>query len=1105
MVGCVHVTRLDMKMATGDRSVPDLDSCNALINRTTQKLRCLTRQSYQSGWHGSNEAGTIEQVLGAENWRTWAIAPLNAKGYIAWTRGKRPLWLCQQLVVPEALHGFSLAGLSLQLGLTWWAEAVDIYINGDLVQQGDLFDYFARIPLGDRVSPGDTFTLALYLLSPGHDDGALVRTEAIFESADPILPEPGFIADELTVLQTYAQTLAPEKLVEIAQAIAPLNWETVADRDAFQQELRAVRDRLLPLSQWIKQRRIGCVGHAHLDLAWLWPVEDTWHAAERTFQSVLALQQDFPELTYTHSSPALFEWLETHKPELFQQVQRAVAENRWSIDAGLWVEPELNVVGGESLARQILYGQQYVSSRFGHPSAIAWLPDSFGFSWQLPQLLKLGGVDYFATQKLRWNEATKFPHALFWWQGLDGTRLLSLTLPPIGTDVDPCQMAEHGATWEKATGLTEMLWLPGMGDHGGGPTRAMLQTAQRWAASPFFPQLAFTSPLAHLQRLTETIAEAPTPAPNSAPPPSAPSGDRAALPVWQDELYLELHRGCYTVHADQKWFNRRCEDALREAELFAAIAHNLGRFAYPRKPLEAAWKRVLFNQFHDILPGTAIPEVFETINPDWQTAYDTAKTIRSEALSAIAQRFSPGPLPHPQAIPLWVFNSLNWQHTAVVEVDLTALPTVSGWQVLDGQTQAAIATQISPYRDNGETPPCQPVADPTPTPRLLFTATVPPVGFRCYWLIPQDGPVSTPPDLPISAELVLENALLRAEVDAQSGDLVALWSKANQRNVLRSPANQLQAFADKGQYWDAWDIAPNYQEHPLPPATVRSMQWLEKGPLRQRLRVVREVAASVIQQDYVLDQGCPFLKIATVAEWQATQVVLKTAFPLSITAPEATYEIPFGAISRPTQSTDPHQQAKWEVPAYRWADLSNDGMGLSVLTDYKHGVDVKPNQLRLTLLKAPLWPDPQADRGRHHFTYALYPHGGDWRAGRTPQQAIALTTPLRPVVGAAAGSPKAATLVFQGSLIDLDGDGVHLAAVKLAEDSTDYILRFWELYGNGAPLNLKPLNPESVDLLERAIAQPFPHRLAPWQVATVKVSAILNKSLSHSLAATNPT
>jgi alpha-mannosidase len=454
-------------------------------------------------------------------------------------------------MVPETLQGYPLQNLCLRLSLAWWSEDAQIYVDGNFKQAGDLFDYFTRICLSSRIAPGQTFTLALRLVSPSHDDGALVRSHLIYEvppASDLPSPEPSFIADELEVLQIYVQALAPEKLADLEAALGQLDWSilkahenqeletkdqeirdlairaTIAPeslppspsplplsriQSLFHQSLAILRQHLLPLSAWIKHHHIHCLGHAHLDLAWLWPVAETWRAAERTFESVLALQNDFPELTYTHSSPALFAWVEQHRPDLFTTIQEKVKAGSWSIDAGLWVEPELNIVSGEAIARQILYGQRYCQEKFGQISPIAWLPDTFGFCAQLPQLLKLGGIKVFATQKLRWNDTTEFPHDLFTWQAPDGSQVLGWTLPPIGTDFDPVAIAQYATQWTTKTQIPHALWLPGIGDHGGGPTRDMLAKAQRWAQSPFFPQVSFTHATDFVTTITHALSGIP--------------------------------------------------------------------------------------------------------------------------------------------------------------------------------------------------------------------------------------------------------------------------------------------------------------------------------------------------------------------------------------------------------------------------------------------------------------------------------------------------------------------------------------------------------------------------------------------------------------------
>ncbi|MEO1591695.1 MAG: alpha-mannosidase, partial [Cyanobacteria bacterium J06632_22] len=1041
--------------------------------------------------------------------------------------------------------------------LTWWAEDAQLFVDGVRVRCGDLFDYFTRFCLAEQVLPGTAYTLAVRLVSPGHDDGALVRSQLLYEVPDASpesssgnwpSPEPGFVADELAVLGHYLQQLAPAQSPALEQATAAIDWAALSssapderNRQDFHRSLAEMRQQLAELGQWVRQRRIDCVGHAHLDMAWLWPVADTWQAAERTFESVLGLQKDFPELTYTHSSPALFAWLEVNRPDLFTRIQYQVQAGTWSIDAGLWIEPELNIISGESIARQLLYGQRYCQSRFGHISTIAWLPDTFGFCSQLPQLLRLGGVEVFATQKLRWNDTTQFPYELFEWRGPDGSTILSWTLPPIGTDFDPVQIAAYAAQWEARTGIPQVLWLPGVGDHGGGPTREMLETARRWAVSPLFPGVSFTRPedfidtvKSHLATREGSLEIADLEIPGNGPAQSKPRcvqpTTTTSLPVWRDELYLELHRGCYTTHADQKWFNRRCEDALYEAELWATIAHLLTQHPYPKAQLEKAWKLMLFNQFHDILPGSAIPEVFEDANRDWQQAQNLVREQLEQALQQLESYLVLPPPPQPEASPILVFNALSWDRAAIVVLDVPGT-SAADWTVCN--------------RD-GQSVPSQRLADEPQ--QMCFRATVPAVGYAVYWLCPQDGklPVarlgwSTPTDSTDGSPKnhSLENAYLRVSICARTGEILSLFDCIHQREVLGAPANQLQAFADDGQYWDAWNIAPDYENQALPAAELEQIHWLERGPVRQRLRVQRRLRQSTITQVYCLEVDSPLLKIETEVDWQETQVLLKVNFPTAFQAAVATYEAPFGVTVRSTQAPPPgsppattapeadfadadstkvepdgesyesqHAKTKWEVPALRWADLTKTRQdtelgtdqnpapfyGLSILTDGKHGFDARPDQLRLTLLKSPLWPDPGADRGEHRFTYALYPHAGGWQQAETVQWARSLNQPLTVRWGEASDpdTMPAAAEPDCRSFIRLR-HGV-LAAFKPVEASSQedrpvVILRCYDAAGTGAmpeidtTLNLKV--GDSLDLLERPLQDES--RPRPYQIWTYRL------------------
>ncbi|MEL6879806.1 MAG: alpha-mannosidase, partial [Cyanobacteria bacterium J06607_10] len=1066
------------------------------LRNTLARLRQLNTQDIQSQWHQTladielSSVG-LSSIFDSSIDKHWSTAPLNERHHIAWGKGLKVLWLYQKLTVPTHFYGYPLAGLTPRLALTWWAEDAQIYVDGILVQSGDLFECFTRICLGEWVKPGDSFEVAIRLVSPGHDDGALVRSHLTYETpANQPTPEPSFIADELTVLAT----LEPQSQQKIEAALTHLAWDslnkTTDPKDSlnlwqdfspstsiipatihpFQQSLSQLRRTLKPFTTEIKQHKIHCVGHAHLDMAWLWPIADTWDAAERTFRSILTLQQDFPELTYTHSSPALFEWLEHNRPELFARIQEKVKEGSWSIDAGLWIEPEFNIVSGEAIARHILYGQRYCQEKFGSISKIAWLPDSFGFCWQLPQLLIQGGIEIFATLKLSWNDTTDFPHQLFWWESPDGSRILSLMLPAIGTDIDPVKMADHAAHWENSTAILDTLWLPGMGDHGGGPTRDMLEKARRWEKSPFFPTLNFTNPERYIEELPTESTE---------------------LPIWKNDLYLELHRGCYTTHADQKQQNRRSEDLLYQAEAFATIAHLTADQPYPKAQIETAWKKLLFNQFHDILPGTSIPEVFVDANRDWAAVREIGHQVLEESICAIASQITRPEPPHPEAQTIFAFNSLSWKRSAIITLDL---PTSSNThqpshrQIYDTKNNL-IKSQIASSKHSEKN--CKSIS--------FLASSLPAVGYQTFWLCPNEAPEEqTPQSQPSQPQAppekyILENEFLIATIASNTGHILSLINKSTQQETFSTPGNQLQAFKDKGQYWDAWNIAPNYEKHLLPEPDLQSLQWIEYGSIRQRLRVTYKLGQSTIHQTYRLDAKTPYICVDNHIDWQETQVLLKANFPLTVTSDHATYEIPFGAITRTTQPKTEAEKAQWESPALRWADLSqsDNSSGTSILTDSKHGFDASPNHLRLTLLKSPIWPNPQADKGIHHFTYAIYPHASSWQTARTAHHAKALNIPAI-IHSQSTSQANISKLPPTHSFLEIHNSNIILSALKPSEDdSSQFIFRCYNTTEESSNLQTtntlalsEPTAADSsrINLLEQPMPED-PYQIKPWQIA----------------------
>ncbi|VEP18696.1 Alpha-mannosidase [Hyella patelloides LEGE 07179] len=1081
------------------------------INEIIELLQQLTQLDIQESWYCHIEENIQikpEEYLTTIDFNRCQKISLNEKRYIVFPQGRQVRWLLQKIVIPNDLQQYPLSGLTLRLVLTWWAEDAQIFINGKLVQQGDLFDSSARVLITDNAVPQQEFLIAIRLVSPNHDIGALMRAHLLYEKDNtPHEIDPGWVSKEIAVLSKYLTEFEPHKLEILIAELSQIDGNLITDTQEFDNCLNNLRQRLLPLATNIKQRNFNLLGHAHLDMAWLWSTAETYEVAQRTFTSVLTLQQKYPNLTFCHTSPALYQWIETNRPDLFKAIQKAIKANKWEALGGMWIEPEVNLISGESIIRQLLYGQQYFKTKFGHTTRVAWLPDSFGFPWQFPQLLKQCGIDYFVTGKLHWNDTTKFPHGCFWWESPDGTRLFTLMSPPNVTgvmDTNPITMTNYALEWESQTGLQDIFWLPGVGDHGGGPTRDMLDVAQKWQQSPFFPEIEFTTATEYLDKVAQSDN-------------NYCNDERlfaSTHPTYNSELSLELHRGCYTIHGDQKKFNRYCENLLYQAELFATLAiltdkgslhsalfshykQNIGKKQESQVPsnknnsslndsnyqnsqqdlswqqqIEIAWKKVLFNQFHDILPGTSIPEVFTEANEQWQEAISIGETILEQSLSTIASLIQLPSPPEPNAKPIVVFNALNWTRSQIVSIPIEQ----EYCQVYDLEDNL-ILTQIT--SDN----------------QLQFLAQdISSVGYRVYWLLPQKVPI-VKRDWE-EKNFTLENQYLKIKINSQTGDIDSIYDKIALKEILSDKGNQLQAFTDKGQYWDAWNIDPEYEQKQLSPATLKSIQWLENGTIQQTIRVIRIIGKSKFIQDYILAKHSPILKIATTVDWQETHVLVKAAFPLTIESDYATSEIACGAIKRPTKPQTAAEKAKWETSALKWVDLTDEqqNYGVSLLNDCKYGYDIKPNQIRITLLRSPVWPDSNSDRGKHQFTYAVYPHKGSWQQAKTVHHSYELNLLLQ-VAKIDREKQTNAYLSPVGSFINLSADNLILMAIKPFSQSIlyqdrkvkkDVILRCYECHGETAKLDLKgdlyfSINSE-INCLEEDTNQKVNTVINPWKI-----------------------
>ncbi len=826
----------------------------------------------------------------------------------------------------------------------------------------------------------------------------------------------------------YAQRLA-NRTPPIARPDAREWLAAVGDADGYGRLLSRYTAAYAPLAAEIRRDTLHLIGNSHIDAAWLWPWSETsGEVIPNTWRTSLKLAAMFPGYVFAASAAAYSDAMDRLQPTLADSLRAAERAGQWSIVSGWWVEPDQNVPSGEALARQGLYGQRYFQHRYGHRAKVGWTPDSFGYPWTLPQIYKLAGLEYFVTQKIRWNDSTQLPYDAFWWEGRDGTRLFTYNPYGYDHDLEPQRLiADRLDDQRRNNGIRHQIVLYGVGDHGGGPTIEMLQRAEELRRVPTFSTMMYDNADHALEAVRGAQAD-------------------STFPVWHDELYLEKHRGTYTTQARQKWSARHSETLLRTAEALAAV----DTAAYPHARLEGVWHRVLFNAFHDILPGSGIHQIYLDANANYDTAWAVLDTTTSRAFADLRARLDTRSGGAGTA-PVVVFNPLTWTRTGPVQI---ALP--------QGDTATFIA------RD------------------------VPSLGARVFHV--RAGATSLASRLPAPAAGLtwLENAFLRVEVDTATGTVTRLYDKRHRREALApgGRANVLQIFGDIPREWDAWDIGYTGEQWDV---TQTSGVQRSAGPDAARLSFTRRWGNSTFRQTLVLEREAPYLDVVNDVDWHETHKLLKVAFALGVSADSATYEIPYGTIGRSCNPRTQAERAKYEVAGQRWADLSEAAYGVSVLNDSKYGWDCHGNVLRLSLLRAPLWPDSLADRGRHHFRFALYPHAGDWRAARTERLAAEYNTPML-----VAAEPRHAGALGAGaSFASVDAPGVELTWVKRAEDSEDLVLRLVEWHGRPATATVT-LRPQIraahksnflEDPGEPVAATPHTLRLAlrPYEIATVVV------------------
>ena len=1007
---------------------------------------------------------------------------------------QRPQWFRRVVEIPRTMGGYAIEGrrvlLALRLGFRGHGR-VRVFFNGSMVEMTSE-NTQQPILLTESAKPGEKFVVAAYV--PAGEGEAAVYNASLEVDYPPGTPNPLTMLQQIMAVQAASKGFPDghaKREAQLSAAVQALDFGALdqGDQKAFDRSLAAADQKMQPLANWIRQFNIIAVGNAHIDLAWLWPWTETVEVVRDTFGTGVELMDEYPDWVFAQSTAQDFLWLENKYPDLFEKIQQRVKDGRWEMVGGMWCEPDLNMPCGESLVRQLLTGKRYFQQKFGVDVKIGWNPDSFGYSRQLPQIYKRSGVDYFVTQKMAWNDTVPLPYKLFHWEAPDGSRVLTYFPHDYVNGINPVQDAEYiGEDTALCSGLHTQMLLFGVGDHGGGPTRQMLDAATRWLRSPkaAFPNFKFGT----AQEFFDTVDS---------------NLSKLNLPVWNNEMYLQFHRGTYTSQADSKKRMRQMERLLLNAERFSSLAMLHGR-KYPQDEFEDCWHRVLFNQFHDLMAGSGIHVIYKDEAESMEFVKLTNEPILEGSLKNLAARVDTSG----SGVPVVVFNPLNWDRTDVAEAEVQFPGKVADVEVQDTEGRPVPSTVIS--RDAS-----------TNSIKVLFLArSVPSTGYRVFHLVSTANPRAAGSTLK-SNGLKMENEFISVEIDAKTGCVTSLINKKDGRSILRpsGKGNLLETFVNKPRQYDAWNINPNYEQSKTELLEAEEVKLVENTPVRAVVRVKKRFQKSSFTQDICMYPEVPRVDVHMKADWHERQIILKVSFPLDIKPLTATYEIPYGTVERPAiphvpgkppvpfteaaeiskkhQKYDPllAQEAEFEVCAQQWGDLSENGRGFSLLNREKYGYDTfEPGTIRLTLLRSPIDPDPHADQGFHEFTYSMYPHAGNWLEAETVLRGYELNYRLLPVPTVA----HEGSFPASHSFVQIEPKNVILTAMKKAEDDSAVIFRFYEFEGKPAQVRLQlPVGATAAtqtNLMEKEEkslsltggGREIELAIGPYEIASVKVA-----------------
>lgn len=766
---------------------------------------------------------------------------------------------------------------------------------------------------------------------------------------------------------------------------------------------------------------VTAIGHTHIDIAWLWSVSQTKEKVVRSFSTVLYLMDQFPEYKFMSSQPLLYQFLKEEEPQLFEKVKEKVKEGRWEVDGAMWVEADCNIPSGESLVRQILMGTRFFKDEFGIESKTLWLPDVFGYCATLPQIMKKSGLQYFFTTKLDWNQFNKMPHDSFIWKGIDGSEVftqLITTTNHVTFDnevrkrknkypqttyngrLNPNQVLGNWTRYQDKSLTNETLQLFGFGDGGGGPTEEMLENAKRLKYGlPGLPRVNIDFQRNFFDRVYHQAKNHPS------------------LPQWVGELYFECHRGTYTSIAKNKRYNRKAEFLYSDIETLYSLNKLINGY-YPKEAIHNAWKTILLNQFHDIIPGTAIEEVYTQTDLEYENLLAHGENLLNDAMTRIASQINL------TAKSLVVFNTLSYNRDDIVEFEL---PENENTICLKDTTGSVIPVQKIPNTNRA----------------VFFAENVPSKGYKAYQFVFSSNSKKEEYANKSAtwSNQVLDTPFFKITFD-DNYFISSLWDKNCNREVIckNQKGNVFQVFEDRPMDFENWDIDIYFKDKVYEVSNVSDIKLLENGSVRTCLQITRTYYDSTITQKIYVYKNVPKIDFKTDVDWHEKHVLLKVAFPVDIHTDKASYEIQYGNVERPTHNNTSWDLAQFEVCAHKWVDLSETGYGVSLLNDCKYGHDIKGNCIRLTLIKCGEYPNPNADIGHHEFTYSLYPHKDHWKFAQTQQYAYNLNVPMHSIIQA----PTNGILADELSMVSIDSSNCIIEVVKASEDKDYTLIRLYE-------------------------------------------------------------